>query len=195
MAPSALHVELTKRTRRWLKHRVTGAGMDWASEVYLAESYVADAVAIGSLQHRFWLEAIKSNIEEYRTSGSHDRIIAPEKLTMVFETKVSRNDLLCTFRQESGNRLSPIANLHYLVVSESLTNFDCLPEWWGILRQSGNGLGQLRPARFCDITEAALWHAGFRVLLAQHRNPRCFICLGQTEQEPHPTPEPERLPC
>ena len=167
MPPSALHVELTKRTRRWMRRRATGAGVAWASEVYLGQGYVADAVLVGSLQHRFWLEVTKSNIEEFRALGSRDRVIAPEKLVIVFEAKVSRSDFLATFSRENGNRLAPAGNLHYLVASDNLTNFDCLPGWWGILQQSGNGLRQIRPSIYRDVAEQQLWHAGFRVLLAQ----------------------------
>jgi hypothetical protein len=182
--PSDLHTNLTKRVRGWMRRRATGAGIDYATEVYLAESYVADAVVIGSLQHRFWLEVTRSSIEEFRSLGSRDRVIAPEKLVMVFETKVSRSDFMCTFNGNSErNRSKPIGNLHYLVTPPGLKCSDHLPDWWGILEQSGNGLRQVRHARYGVIEEAYLWHAAFRVLLAQHRNPRCFICLGQTANE------------
>lgn len=182
MPPSELHYNLTKRVRRWMRRRATGVGFDWATEVYLAEGYVADAVVISQLQHRFWLEVTRSNLQEFRALN-RDRVVAPEKLVIVFETKVSRGDFLCTFNNANeGNRRVPIGNLHYLIIPTDLRCDDHLPEWWGIVEQSGNGLREVRPAKYCKIEESQLWHAAFRVLLASHRLPRCFICQGLTDE-------------
>lgn len=181
MPPSELHYELTRRVRGWMRRRATGAGFEWASEVYLAQGYVADAVVIGSFQHRFWLEVTHSSLPEWRERGSMTP--EPEKLVIVFETKVSRSDFLSTFHSgREGNRATPIGNLHYLIIPDGLQCVDHLPGWWGILQKSGNGLRQVRAASFCDATDAQLHHAAFRVLFARARNPRCFICLGQTEE-------------
>jgi len=160
-----LHFQLTRRVDGWLASRRTGCGSYTATEVYLAEGYVADAVAIASFQHRFWVAV-----------GGKGHIV-PERLSIIFETKVSRGDLLSTFSPtRNGNRRSPIGNLHYLIVADGLSCADCLPDWWGILKQSGRGLREIRPARFCEITDTQLYHAAFRVLLASHRNPiREFI--------------------
>jgi|SRR5581483_8413481 len=183
MPPSKLHCDLTDRVLGWMRRRVTGVGFDYASEVYLADGYVADAVVIGSLQHRFWLEVTSSDIEEFRSLGDMDRVIAPEKLVMVFETKVSRQDFMCTFNgSKEGNRRKPIGNLHYLIIPQALKCEDHLPEWWGILEQSRKGLRQIRQAKYIATDDSQLWHAGFRVLLAQHRNPRCLTCLHQLEE-------------
>jgi hypothetical protein len=166
-----------------MRRRVTGAGFEYASEVYLGEGYVADAVVIGSLQHRFWLEVTLSDIEEYRSLGDVDRVIPPEKQVMVFETKVSRQDFMCTFNgSKEGNRRKPAGNLHYLITPEGLKCEDHLPEWWGILIQARKGLRQIKQATYIATAEAELWHAGFRVLLAQHRNPRCLTCLRQVQE-------------
>jgi hypothetical protein len=141
-------------------------------------------LAIGSLQHRFWLEVTWSDIEEFRRLGDSDRVIAPEKLVMVFETKISRQDFMCSFdSRKDGNRRNPVGNLHYLIVPEGLKCEDHLPEWWGILEQRRRGLRQIRQATYIATDDRWLWHAGFRVLLAQHRNPRCSTCLHEIEKE------------
>lgn len=161
---NSLHFHLTRRVEGWISSRATGAGFNWATEVYLAQSYVADAVVIASLQHRFWLAA------------QGNQRPTPERLVIVFETKVSRSDFLWTFKNSpEANRKSPIGNLHYLVIPPNLNCIDHLPAWWGILQQSGRGLRELRPATFSPITDHQLYHAAFRVLLASHRNPSIFI--------------------
>jgi hypothetical protein len=97
----------------------------------------------------------------------------PERIVIVFETKVSRSHFLWTFKNSpEANRKSPIGNLHYLVIPPDLKCTDHLPNWWGILQQSGRGLREIRPAIFSSITDL---HAAFRVLNASHRNPTIFI--------------------
>lgn len=183
MPPSELHSDLTNRVAGWMRRRVTGAGFDYATEVYLARGYVADAVVIGSLQHRFWLDVTASDIQEFRRLGNMDRVVAPEKLVMVFETKVSRQDFLCTFNGNvEGNRRNPVGNLHYLIIPQALKCEDHLPAWWGILEQSRKGLRQIREAKYMATDDSRLWYAGFRVLLAKHRNPRCLTCLHEIEE-------------
>lgn len=186
MPPSQLHIELTRRVRPWMRRRVTGAGLDYATEVYLAKSYVADAVVIASLQHRFLVETSSPN-HRWRTAtdplhSTHS--ILPEKLVVVFETKVSRSDFLATFRPRNTpepcnttDRTQIVGNLHYLVTTREIKCDDYLPPFWGVLCKSAGGLEQRRPAQFQDIPEERLYHAAFRVLLASARNPRCFICL------------------
>jgi hypothetical protein len=84
-----LHLESTQRASRWISKRCTGAGQNSATEVFLGPNYVADAVIINSLQHRFWLAA---------GGNPHP---TPERLIIVFETKVSRTDFLNTFQSQS----------------------------------------------------------------------------------------------
>lgn len=182
MPPSKLHYDLTNRIPAWIRRRLTAVGFQYAPEVYLADGYVADAVVIGSLQHRYWLEVTLSDIEEFRRFGSMNRINPPEKLVMVFETKVTRQDFMCTFNgSKDGNRRKPIGNLHYLITAQGMKCEDQLPEWWGILEQARTGLRQIRQALYISTDESQLWHAGFRVLFAQRRNPRCATCLHQIE--------------
>lgn len=192
MPPSQLHTELTRRVRPWIRRRVTGAGLDYATEVYLAESYVADAVVIASLQYRFLLETSSPSKHPWRSTcdplhSSHS--ILPERLVIVFETKVSRSDFLATFRPRrskpcsSTNRSNSVGNLHYLVTTDDIKCDDCLPPFWGVLCKSGGGLKQVKSAQFQDISQERLYHAAFRVLLASARNPRCFICLQSIADE------------
>jgi hypothetical protein len=194
-----LHFDLTQRVQSWTSSRATGAGFNWATEVFLAPGYVADAVVIASLQNRYWLatgggghelapdpqaatEPTAQSDEEFSEFnitfpaprvGQHP---IPERLVIVFETKISRSDFLATFHQErNGNRRSPIGNLHYLVIPPNLSCTDHLPEWWGILQQSRRGLREIRPATFNPIPDQDLYHAAFRVLLASYRNPPRFV--------------------
>lgn len=157
MPPSKLHWDLTNKVPGWIGSRTTGAGYQWAAEVSLSEGYVADAVAIASLQGRFWLQA----------GGTYEDAI-PERLVFVFETKVSQSDFNAKFGCET-NRQHPIGNLHYVVIPPTI-DFNCLPEFWGVIQQSGRGLRELRPARLQPIPEDRLWHAAYRVLLASRRN-------------------------
>lgn len=151
-----LHPQLTQRASRWISKRCTGAGFNHATEVFLGPNYVADAVVIASLQHRFWLAA-----------GGGEQHSLPERLVIVFETKVSRTDFLATFNSaRTGNRRFPIGNLHYIITPPALHSLDHLPPWWGLLQQSYRGLQEIRPAQLCPIDEHQLHHAAFRVLLA-----------------------------
>jgi hypothetical protein len=96
----------------------------------------------------------------------------PEKMVFVFETKCSQSDFGATFRRDRevrGDRKTPIANLHYLIISRDVNPVG-LPPFWGVLQESGRGLNQVKAAAFQELSTERLYHAGFRTLLATRRN-------------------------
>ncbi|MFA5376550.1 MAG: hypothetical protein WC455_12460 [Dehalococcoidia bacterium] len=153
----------------WLGAKVTGRGMRGATEVILGNGYVADAVAICSLQMRFYHEFLQlkpiictaGHITAEQQAELSSRV--EDDFIFVFESKVSRSDFLATFKT-NGTRHEPIGNIHFLVSPKDLC-VDELPDWWGWLIPAGNGLTIKKMPRYIrqsnstrdSIAHSLLW--------------------------------------
>jgi len=133
-----LHDKLAGRSLVWLHNRATPKGIAGATEVWLTDSYVADAVALCSLQYRFY--------EKYGT----DRL---NYFACVFEVKVSRQDFNKTFSSET-NRLTPVGSLHWVVTPKGLVTD--VPTFWGLLEVRGAGLSEVIRPKLNYLTQRQL---------------------------------------
>jgi hypothetical protein len=139
-----------------------------ATEVALGQGYVSDAVAICSLQGRFYANYC---------NGSASRT---NYFACIFEAKVTRSDFLTTFGSQKSNRTNrhePIGSLHWCVTPSKLVERQEVPYWWGLLEQCGGGglreikrpkLNTLAAADFDRIAHRLIWP------LQAARNP--FVC-------------------
>jgi len=167
MAPSREHINLQHRSLKWLRNKMTGRGMRGAHEVSLKQGYVADAVAMGSLQSRY--------SERYWNNHHRDgryRFLHHERYSdgvFVFEAKATRADFLSTFGKKYGphaNRFEPIGTHHWVVVPRGIIK----PEeyhmlaFWGVLEESGTGLREVHAPYWCNISTAALQQIAYSLL-------------------------------
>jgi len=168
------HDELKLMALTWLNNKVTGKGLRGTTEVTLADGYVADAVALCSLQYRFFTQ--------YTARGYPDA--HPFKLNYfacIFEAKASRNDFLSTFNDSDKhqNRHKPVGNLHWCVTPRGLVDPGELPEFWGLLERSGSGLRERKRPVLNVLTESALdtiAHALLWGIQARRRYLACKQC-------------------
>lgn len=169
MAPGAKHLDLQRRSLNWLRGRMTGRGMRGALEVYLDTGYVADAVAIGSLQSRYneiyWNAHHQDKKDRYEFMH-HERYTDG---VFVFEAKATRADFLSTFGNRHGphaNRFKPIGTHHWVVVAKGVLTPDDFSKlaFWGVLEQVGNGLREIRKPYWCSISFARIQEIGYTLL-------------------------------
>lgn len=155
-----LHSELAHRAIRWIVNRSTGRGMQTGIEIPITLGYVVDALAIGDLQMRF---------DSYFKGNEGHPI---EDYIFLFEAKTSKTDFNNTFRQNGNthdNRLKPIANLHWIVTPKNLVNIDEVPEFWGLLEASGQGLREIKRPRFCKMELNEIYRIGYTLLRYKFR--------------------------
>lgn len=149
---SKTHKELIQKAITWLSGRCTGKGMRWSTEFFLKNQYVADAVVFHNLQIRFW----------------NQNSTQPESLITVFESKISKSDFLAKFPPVGSfsNRKEPVGNFHYAVVTRGLVQANELPDFWGLLEESKNGLGLIivKPASFIPISPEEMHRYGHWML-------------------------------
>ena len=172
MAPGEKHLDLQKRAFAWLRSRVTGSGFRGAYEVWLAELYVADAVALGNFQDRYNRGYWNNHHKGPRFNhGHHERHY---ESVCVFEAKATRADFLSTFGKVWGNhenRFQPIGTHHWVVLAKDIAKPEEIKRlsFWGALVESGNGLREVRPPYWCniqrqrvfEIAHALLWKRGY----------------------------------
>jgi len=130
--------------------------MRGTTEVTLDRGYVADAVAICSLQYRFW-QQYRNNLSRVPTVRDYKQHQAncikkemANYMAFIFEAKVSRADFLSTFNdsQKQKNRHKPIGNLHWCIAPKGIVHPNELPDFWGLLEPYGVGLTEkIRPLR------------------------------------------------
>ena len=154
MAPGVLHKDLTERSIKWLRGRLTGKGMRGDREVYVAQGYVADAVALGNLQQRYDLEYWANHHQDRQFNHRHHE--RHHEQAFVFEAKATRSDFLSTFGSPYGNhenRFTPIGTHHWVVIAKGIVKPEEIEnlQFWGVLIQSGNGLREIRPPYWCNI--------------------------------------------
>lgn len=157
---SKKHNALAIEALTWLSNKVTGKGMRGTTEVSLNAGYVADAVALCSLQYRFF-EKYTSKKVSYPQSHQENYFAC------IFEAKTSRSDFLSTFNDspKHQNRHQPIGSLHWCVTPRGLIKPNELPDFWGLLEERGSGLSEIKQSilqivtnqQFDKIAHNLLW--------------------------------------
>jgi len=159
-----LHKELSVRAISWMNSRMTGSGIRWATELQLESGWIADCVAFGFPQIRHFDRIKKINNHSEALDVWHKKEF-PDHFLYVFETKVSKSDFNKSF---SGNhethKLEPIGNLNYVITPKGLISENELPEGWGWLMQSGNGLREMIVPKLYEITNEFRFKIGYRML-------------------------------
>ena len=165
MAPSEKHIELALMGLTWLQNKVTRKGMRGATEVALDQGYVADAVAMCSLQRRF-----------LRVYLDHSILPDGEVLNYfacVFEAKATRTDFCKTFITSINHkRLDPIGSLHWCITPKRIVNHYELPSFWGLLEECGSGLREVKKPQIKILSSEQFDKIAHRLLwpLQAHRN-------------------------
>jgi len=150
-----LHRELSIRSISWLNSRTTASGNRWGTEVMICPKtgWIADAVVFAFPQHRF-LQKIKPQPEVW-----------PDTLLYIFESKISRTDFNKSFSGKyTTHKLELKGNLHYIVTPKNMIKQDELPEGWGWLILSGNGLKEIVVPKYNPISEDFKLKVGWRML-------------------------------
>lgn len=138
----------------------TGKGVRGATEIMVADEYVADAVVMCTLQSRF--DSV------YRGVPYPVDLSALVEQVCVFEVKVSRSDFLATFK-EGSNRLYPVGTLHWCVTPPGLIDLAELPAFWGLLVPIGRGLTELKAPTFYPISLPILHEHAYQLLWVPSR--------------------------
>lgn len=165
------HHELSGRCLAWLGNRVTGRGMRAEQEIFLGSKYVADAVAIASLQQRHY-EGILDEPSVYGFAGQsltwedQQRIQnRPDNdFIFVFEAKVSKGDFNSTFGKNPSNRLQPVGSLHFIVTPKGLLAENEVPTFWGLLEASGRGLRMTKRPQYQKQSQTRFLEVGYQLL-------------------------------
>lgn len=154
-----LHKELSYRALVWMNSRVTTSGKRWATELMICPEtgWVADAVAFASLQCRYYGQ-IEPKPDEFI-----------DRLLFIFESKISRHDFKKSFSGKYDNhKMRFIGNFHYIVTPKNLIKINELPDGWGWLMQSGNGLKEMHKPQYNSITESFKYQVGWRMLWSSY---------------------------
>ncbi len=157
-----LHKELSIRAILWMNSRMTASGIRWATEFTLKSGWVADCVAFGFPQIRYFDRIKKINNHSEALDVWH-KIGFPDHFLYVFESKVSKSDYNKSFAN-NGYKNTLIGNLHYVVTPKELITEEELPEGWGWLIKSGNGLRELVIPKLNEISEEFKNIIGYRML-------------------------------
>ena len=152
--PSEAHNKLAEMAIRWIRNR--SCSMRGALEVRMGDGYVADAVAVGGLQWRFYTRYCSHwgmQPDSYypggpvRSGESEDGRV-PCSFIHVFEAKATRGDFLSTFgnnaKDTHANRMQPVGTTHWVVVQSGVCTPDEVPSFWGLLVRRGNGLSEMK---------------------------------------------------
>lgn len=161
---SKQHKELSIRAISWMNSRMTASGIRWATEFQLEPEWIADCVAFGFPQIRFFDRIQKINNHSEALNVWHKKGF-PDHLLYVFESKVSKQDFNKSF---SGNydkhKLKLIGNLNYIITPKGLIKENELPKGWGWLMKSGNGLREMVTPKLNKITDNFRYKIGYRML-------------------------------
>lgn len=161
------HNILAAMAMKWALYRATFTSQS-APEVPVGPGYVADAVVVGGLQNRFFVDyckhwglapqrvypGVSSNGEAvFATSGN-----VPCYFAHIFEAKASRADFLATFGKgpRHANRLLPVGTTHWVVANAGVCEPGEVPEFWGLLVRAGRGLREIKRPAYCPISELGI---------------------------------------
>lgn len=162
MMAGKLHKELSIRAVSWMNSRMTASGIRWATELQLEKNWIADCVAFGFPQMRFF-DRIKKIENQQDAEDVWKKNGYPNAFLYVFESKTSKQDYLKSFATD-GPKTKLIGNLNYIITPKDLITKDLLPEGWGWLVKSGNGLREIITPRLNNITDEFRYMIGYRML-------------------------------
>jgi hypothetical protein len=187
------HQDLSKRCLVWLSNKATGRGIRGCNELMLGEKYIADAVAIASLQSRLYTEFL--NLKPIYKSGMNELLELdeadlesrpPNEFVFVFEAKATRSDFLSTFgptNYEVGNRRYAAGHLHYIVARRGVCQVEEVPDFWGLLMASGVGLRVLKSPSYAFCSEEKLNRIAYSILWKRQSSLRdithCPDCMKE----------------
>ena len=158
------HDALKTRALAWLNGRVTTKGMPCATEVCVGREYVVDAAALCSLQRSYFQRYLEGSglrqVGDFARPGrsaSYYDIVMDEEIenlfVCIFESKVSRGDYFKTFTDGKNRTESPVGNLNWVVTTRGLVEVKEVPEKWGLLETSGNGLREIKKPKLKKLTK------------------------------------------
>jgi hypothetical protein len=184
------HNELSLMALTWLSNKVTAKGFRGTTEVRLSQGYVADAVALCSLQfqynkmyltHSGFKPAIMRRIYNHET-GKIDTIVRGDPIdnyyACIFEAKASRSDFLSTFNQSEKhlNRHEPIGSLHWCVANKGVAKPEEFPDFWGLLEPYGAGLTEKKRPLLQILKTEELDKIAHALIWPIESNRRYFVC-------------------
>lgn len=164
-----LHDDLAAKAVKWIGNRATGRGLCGGNEILVTDSYIADALLIGSLQGRHFDHY--NPRQNKRTRGLDRSLETNDDWIYIFESKVSRADFLNHFnKNKPSNRTNPEGSLHWIVTPKNLVTVDEVPEFWGLFEARGNGLTErkrpilqgITDEQYLKITHNILWNSSIQ---------------------------------
>ncbi len=190
---SLLHQQLTDKTEAWLNKLVTRRGLVWREEHQIHTGLKPDATAFCSLQlkhyceylrvdpvlsaeiyNRINLKRTKVNLKEYNKLYNKisneicdERYYADNEFMIIFESKASITDFNNTFKNKINIKNNIYANIHFLVIPKGFSSkyrLHELPNYWGILEQSGVGLKLIKLPTYTKIDRAYFLEAAYTML-------------------------------
>ena len=165
--PSKEHNRLADMAIKWVRNR--SGSMRGALEVRLGDQYVADAVVIGAMQHRYYMSYCNHwgrdpvrlypgqnvSLDDQHQQAIDDGCV-PCSFTHIFEAKATRSDYLSTFGKNAknthANRMIPAGTTHWIVTDPGVCEKDEVPEFWGLLVRRGNGLREIKKPAWCGYS-------------------------------------------
>lgn len=168
-----LHQRLGEMALIWIRNRATLYGIHGTVEVPYGfdideqtcsgrptpkreqNNFIADAMAVGRMQMRFYDQYIgRKNRADY----PHFRHV------FQFESKVSVQDF------KNIHKVKPYGSMNWIVTPKGMISVADVPEPWGLLEQSGNGLREvLKPKwvgqpreHFLNVCETLIFNSQFR---------------------------------
>ena len=152
MGRSTEHDELSARCLTWLENKATGKGIRGQTEIALQPWFIADAVALCSFQYRFFKHYCDHSNLKMATNLDHRG--AYNDFVCVFESKVSRQDFNNTFKSgKNTSREQHQGNLSWVVTTKGLVDPAELPDYWGLLEKSGQGLKEIKSPLIKEISQ------------------------------------------
>lgn len=187
MAPSAEHNQLAVLSLNWLANKTTLKGLRGTTEVCLDQKYVADAVALCSLQNRFYQRYCEhSRLKPIVGHGVYDKGKVVYKwegdvgnyFACIFEVKISRADFLKTFGngEKHANRHEPVGSLHWCVTPKGVIRPEELPDFWGLLEPYGSGLTEKKKPIINVLDESVLFLFAHQLIWPLQAYRKYIIC-------------------
>lgn len=210
MARSIKHDTLGQMGLTWLKCRC--GSFRGAPEIRISNGFVVDAACLCVMYHgefarrcSEWGLAPKTftySVSESNWMSRDEKGDIPDYFGCVFEAKATRADFLSTFggRDNShGNRMNPVANLHWIVAEPEVCKPEEVPAHWGLLIRRGRGLSEKKPPKYIRMEEVDLLRMSDRILWKGHwwTNiclPSCPNCDGQVQYERASQARNENIP-
>jgi len=166
-----VHNKLAEMAMRWAGNR--SSSFRCSPEIQVADGYIADAVVLGGLQHRFFMSYCKlwevepEVVMHWRpTMPENAKPQIPCSFAHIFEAKATRSDFLSTFgpSDRHQNRMTPVGTTHWVVTEPNVCTPDEVPSFWGLLVRRGRGLREIKAPQYTGYDERAMERLAYRIL-------------------------------